>query len=68
MCIITLILGGTIGIILKLKVPYMKAYANSFRFNLLEWSKFNVILAHGINLSHLESRKLGLALAKLDLK
>ena len=65
---ITLVPGGTIGVTLKLKLPCMYAYTDSFGFIRAERSSLRVILAWGINLSHSVRGKSGSVPTRPDLK
>ena len=51
-CKTVLVPGDTIGVALKSKFPYVAAYADKEGFRLDDLSKFIVIVAWGINLSH----------------
>ena len=60
--------GGASGVALKLNSPNMYAYADSRGFDLAALSKFNVIFACSMSLSHSDSGKLGSTLASPALK
>lgn len=51
--------GGVSGVALKSKFPNKDTYADRFGFTLEVQSKFNVIIAWGMSLSHSPTGKLG---------
>ena len=51
-CTIVLVFGGASGFSLKSKLPYVAAYTDKEGFRLDDLSKFIVIVAWGISLSH----------------